>query len=213
MTKQCRPGQSRRITSLDEAKTLDDGVVVLTSDDGGQVLVVARAEAVQCDEVALLALLADLDELAWPSNNMQGSALSFREAAVGSHIGGGMGGGWVTADVWIHESLVQAGAEEGIRCVFDGRCRRLPPPEPVVTENQRASILHAYMQRLPAYGLDFGWGWPEGWNNDALQRNSTTDGRRDSTPTGRSEVVGSDTAGCRASIRSPSMGTSVCWSR
>lgn len=96
MTKQCRPGQSRRITSLDEAKTLDDGVVVLTSDDGGQVLVVARAEAVQCDEVALLALLADLDELAWPSNNMQGSALSFREAAVGSHIGGGMGGGWVT---------------------------------------------------------------------------------------------------------------------
>lgn len=164
MTKQCGPSRSRRITSLDEAKTLDDGVVVLTSDWGGQILGVARAAAVQCDEVALVGLLADLDELAWPSNNMQGSALWFREATVGSQIGGGMGGGWVSADVWTHESLVQAGAEEGIRCVLGGRCRRLPPPEPVVDGNQRSAILRAYTQRLPANGLDFGWGRPEGWS-------------------------------------------------
>lgn len=165
MTEFTPAGRPRRFATLHEAKAADDGVVLLEADWGGQTLVVARATAVHCNEETLQALLFDLDALAWPVNNMQGTWLTFKAARVGERVGGGMGGGLVTDDVWCHAELVQAGVESGVRRVFAGECRRLPEPDPAVEPQQRAAILAAYANRSPAYGLEFGWGWPESFSS------------------------------------------------
>lgn len=169
-----QPGAGRRrIASLDEARSLDDGVVLLEADWGGQTLVVARALAVRCDEPALLGVLAELDALVCPEDNLQGTWLSFGVAGVGTRLGGGMGGGLVSDDVWCHAELVQAGVEAGMRSVLAGEHRRLPAPDPAVEPEQRAAILAAYRRRAPALGIDFGWPSPENWSTiswDEIQR-------------------------------------------
>lgn len=149
------------LRTLAEAHAADDGVVVLEADWGGQILVVAPAAEVACDEAVLCQLLLDLDDLAWPCNERMGTALCFERAAVDAGISGGMGGGRVTGDVWVHAEFVQAGLEPQVRAVLAGRYRRLPEPSPPVEPDVRACILRAYRERLPASGIHFGWGWPE----------------------------------------------------
>ena len=153
------------LRTLAEARAADDGVVVLEADWGGQILVVARAATVACDETVLGQLLLDLDELTWPGNELKGIALCFERVPVGAGIAGGMGGGRVTEDVWVHAELVQAGLEPGVRAVIAGQCRRLPEPNPPVGPEVRECILRAYRERLPASGIHFGWGWPDGWEH------------------------------------------------
>jgi hypothetical protein len=153
------------VRTLAEAKATDDGVVVLEAEWGGQILVVARAAMVACDETALCRLLLDLDELTCPEDELEGTALCFERAPVGTGIAGGMGGGRVSEDVWVHAELVQAGLEPGVRAVIAGRLRRLPEPDPPVEPAVRECILRAYRERLPATGIHFGWAWPEGWEH------------------------------------------------
>ena len=157
-------GPRRRIASLDEARSLDDGIVLLEADWGGQTLVVARAEVLRCDEATVLDLLAELGALTCPEDNLQGTRLSFGVAGVGTRVGGGMGGGLVTDDVWCHDELVQAGVEAGVRSVLAGERRRLPDADPAVDQQQLAAILAAYQRRAPALGIDFGWSSPESWS-------------------------------------------------
>lgn len=157
------------LRTLAQAKALDDGVIVLEADWGGQIVVVARAAAVACDEATLRRLLLDLDELTCPEDELEGTALCFERASVGSTIAGGMGGGRVVEDVWMHAELVQAGLEPGVRAVLAGHRPRISEPDPPVDPAVRERILRAYREQLPASGIHFGRGWPEEYGKLTLE--------------------------------------------
>lgn len=105
--------------SLAEARETPDGVVILQGDYGGQIYVVAPAARVACNEGALLRLLRDLDDIAWPGIEDAGSEVLFERLASGATVPGGMGGGRVDDDVWIHPELARHAA--AIRDVLAGR--------------------------------------------------------------------------------------------
>ena len=109
---------SRRLTSLAEARAVADGVVILQGDRGGQIYVIAPAARVVCDEAALARLLRDLDEIAWPGSDPAAATLGYERLGEGETVPGGMGGGKVTGDVWVHPELRPY--EEAIRAVLAG---------------------------------------------------------------------------------------------
>lgn len=112
--------------SLAAARELDEGVVILEGDYGGQIYLVAPAAQVECSEGALLRLLRDLDEIAWPGSEPDASCLRFERLPAGASVPGGMGGGKVEAGIWIHPELGEQGA--AIRAVLAGLREGLSPP-------------------------------------------------------------------------------------
>jgi len=110
----------RPLASLAEARAAEDGVVILQGDDGGQVYVVCSAAQVQCSESALEQLLVDLDELAWPGNDPSMRRIYFEQLACGSGIAGGMGGGEVGEQPWIHRAFIDRGLGSVITDVLGG---------------------------------------------------------------------------------------------
>jgi hypothetical protein len=90
---------------LSEAQRDPDGVVVLEGDDGGQIYVVVRASDVACSEEALWRLLRDIDEKEWPDNAWDSFRVCFERHPIGEVIAGGMGGGLVTLEPWVHPRL------------------------------------------------------------------------------------------------------------
>ncbi len=108
-----------RLASLADARADPDGRVVLQGDWGGQIYVVARAAQVACDEAALGRLLRELDALAWPGSDASGAEVSYERLREGERVPGGMGGGEVTGEVWVHAEL--RGYEGAIREVLAGR--------------------------------------------------------------------------------------------
>ncbi len=107
--------------SLNEARADADGVVVFEGDYGGQIYLVARASTVSCSEEVLQQLLSDLDVHAWSEPN--GARLYYESLPVGATVAGGMGGGVVTTDVWVHERLRKF--ETAARAVLCGQRDRL----------------------------------------------------------------------------------------
>ena len=107
--------------SLEEAKSLPDGVVILEGDDGGQIYVVCRASLVKCPEEVLGQLLRDLDDIAWPGNDPNMAKVLYERHPVGAGIAGGMGGAVVTKDIWIHDEFIKLRLDAVIREVISGR--------------------------------------------------------------------------------------------
>jgi hypothetical protein len=93
------------LDSLAAARESEDGVVILEGDYGGQIYLVAPAAAGECSEGALLRLLRDLDEIAWPGSEPDASCVRFERLAAGATVPGGMGGGKVEAGIWVHPEL------------------------------------------------------------------------------------------------------------
>jgi hypothetical protein len=106
------------LRSLAEARAVPDGVVILEGDWGGQIYVVAPAARVACDEAALERLLRELDAIAWPENDLGGASVRYQRLRKGDSVPGGMGGGEVREEVWIHPELAPHGAR--IRAVLAG---------------------------------------------------------------------------------------------
>jgi len=95
------------LSTLDEAKKHNDGILILQGDDGGQIYVVARATCVKCSVETLEQLLIDLDEIAWPGNDANSRRIYYERRPIGSGIAGGMGGGFVSETLWIHEKFAK----------------------------------------------------------------------------------------------------------
>lgn len=115
----------RPLASLAEAKAADDGVVILQGDDGGQVYLVCPASLVRCAEATLEQLLIDLDELAWPGNDPNMRRVYYERLATGSGVPGGMGGGRVAAEPWIHGDFIGRGLGAAIADVLRGDRARI----------------------------------------------------------------------------------------
>jgi hypothetical protein len=110
----------RPLTSFAEAKTVQDGVVILQGDDGGQVYVACPVSLVSCSESTLEQLLVDLDELAWPGNDADMRRIYYERLAIGSGIPGGMGGGRITDEPWVHSNFIDRGLGPAISDVLRG---------------------------------------------------------------------------------------------
>lgn len=95
------------LSSLEEAKEYEDGIVILQGDDGGQIYLVVPAAEVNCSIEILKQLLVDLDEIAWPENVASMRGIFYERRSLGSQIAGGMGGGMVLGEVWIHKDFFQ----------------------------------------------------------------------------------------------------------
>src|SRR6266508_288112 len=115
----------RSHSSVAEAKNDPQGVVVLEADDGGQILVVARASKVLFDEPVLVELLRDLDEHSWPGNDPNSRRLVYESVRSGVGIPGGMGGALATDQIWVHPHLVEEGLESAIVDVTEGKRERV----------------------------------------------------------------------------------------
>jgi hypothetical protein len=115
---------------LAEAQADPDGVVILEGDEGGQIYVVFPASAVRAPELALNQLLLDLDAIAWPGQPDM-ARITYERRSVGVGISGGMGGGVVEPNGWIHEEFVRLGMEEEIRAVIDASRDRIAPRSPL----------------------------------------------------------------------------------
>ena len=103
--------------SLTEAKADPDGVVVFEGDYGGQIYLVARAKFVSCTEPQLHHLLSELDALGWADPD--GARVYFESLPVGAGVAGGMGGGVVPPEVWLHSQLESH--EAAVRGVLLGK--------------------------------------------------------------------------------------------
>jgi len=103
--------------TLTDAKSDPDGVVIFEGDDGGQIYLVARASFVSCAESQLQRLLAELDALRWADPDS--ARVYYERLPVGSGVAGGMGGGRVAREVWIHAEL--KAHESAVRHVLQGK--------------------------------------------------------------------------------------------
>lgn len=110
--------------TLAEARRDPYAVAILQGDDGGQLYVVVPVRYVRCSENALRQLLTDLDRLEW--NAPSAAAVRFEEHAVGTGVGGGMGGAVVKDGLWVHGTLRALGLEGHIEQVISGNATRLP---------------------------------------------------------------------------------------
>lgn len=111
---------SRVPHTLDEARLLHDGIVILQGK--GRTYVVCPAARVDCWEPVLKLLLRDLDTIACPLSP-RSARIRYERLAPGTAISGG---GEVTAGAWIADCFVEPGLERAIRGVLRGRLGRLP---------------------------------------------------------------------------------------
>lgn len=102
--------------SLSEAQAAPEGVVVFEGDYGGQIYAVARAQFVRCTEAQLQQLLSELDAMSW--SDPDGASVFFEALPVGAIVAGGMDGGVVAPEVWVHERL--RSWEPAVRAVLQG---------------------------------------------------------------------------------------------
>jgi hypothetical protein len=109
--------------SLAAAREDDAGCVIFEGDYGGQIYLAAPARAVSCDEKALDLLLRDLDALCW--DDEEGRRVVYEQRPAGTGVAGGMGGGMVAADGWIHPEIAELGIVSEIRDVLAARRPRL----------------------------------------------------------------------------------------
>lgn len=109
--------------TLAEARQDPDAALIMEGDYGGQIYLACPVSVVAADEAVVEMLLRDVDELGWDGD---GSGIRYERLPVGSGVMGGMGGGLVSADIWVHEEYVQLGLDDAIRRVIRGDQPRIP---------------------------------------------------------------------------------------
>jgi hypothetical protein len=113
------------LPSLEAAQRDKNGIAVFEGDDGGEVYIVCAARLIHCSEDVLATLLQEIDEIEWPGNDPCMRRVYFESRETGLGIPGGMGGGIVTGETWIHPRLVKQGLGESIKAVLDGTNKKL----------------------------------------------------------------------------------------
>jgi hypothetical protein len=86
--------------SWEEARNDPDAAVVISGDDGGTVYLTVPLRLVHCSAQAIAQFATELDATAW--NDPTALEVTVEHLPVGSSVPGGMCGGLVVDDVWLH---------------------------------------------------------------------------------------------------------------
>src|SRR4051812_9775844 len=87
------------IANLAEACKTPNSAVIMDADYGGQVLLTCPVSRIACDETTLHLLHRDLADL----SGFEDEGLYYEYAPPGTPVPGGMGGGVVVNEPWIHK--------------------------------------------------------------------------------------------------------------
>ncbi len=101
------------IESYLSAKKVEGAYVVMHGDDGGQVYLTVPLANVRASEKNLEKLLAEIDSHAW--NDPRTRLLYYEKGFSGKKLVGGMGGGQMQDNLWVHPKL------EELRSYIDER--------------------------------------------------------------------------------------------
>jgi hypothetical protein len=93
------------LKDIQEARKYEDAIMVFEGDTGGQIYLVCPVQMVNCSSETLRKLLLYLDEIAWPNSDDSERGIFFERKKVGEIIIGGMGGGRVEQDLWVHDEF------------------------------------------------------------------------------------------------------------
>lgn len=91
------------LKSLQEAKKYKDAYLIMEGDYGGQIYLSCPVKIIECQESIIVHLLRDIDNGVW--NNPDGARIYFERKKIGEVIEGGMGGGLIEKEIWIHDKL------------------------------------------------------------------------------------------------------------
>ncbi len=94
-----------RLRAIAEAQADPRSYVVIEGDWGGQVYLTCPAKLVLCDEMRLHELMIELNRLAWDEEDGEGGSVYYDQFDVGDLAFGGMGGGPITGELWIHDEF------------------------------------------------------------------------------------------------------------
>ncbi len=115
------------LRSLRVARKHSDAYLVVEGDYGGQIYLTLPVRLLECSEKTLAELVEELDRIAWAG---QGADVYYERHKVGDGIVGGMGGGRITDDLWLHEEFVDLGLVDNVRAVLTGRRDVMPLFDP-----------------------------------------------------------------------------------
>lgn len=106
------------IRSLEEAHARTDTWVVVEADWGGQILLTIPAALVKCPEDTLRQLVEKLAWITW--GEPEGAAFYFETHKVGYGRAGGMGGGAIRDELWVHPELRPRRLRKRVRTILSG---------------------------------------------------------------------------------------------
>jgi hypothetical protein len=113
------------IDSFENARDFPSAYVIMEGDWGGQIYFSCPMQLVKCSEESLHNLLDDLDVIAWECNEGDGKGLYYEIHSPGDGIGGGMGGGEVKEELWIHNEFMELKLFDEIEQVILGKKDRI----------------------------------------------------------------------------------------
>lgn len=122
MIAQSRGTVYRSYANLSEAIE-NAALVILQGDDGGQIYFTCPAVKVKCSEADLRRLLEYLDAASWRDIEM--ASILFEDCSGTLNVPGGMGGGEVTDDVWLHPAIRTPDLEANVRSFVFGLSQEL----------------------------------------------------------------------------------------
>ena len=106
-----------KFLSLKAALHYKDAYLVMEGDCGGQIYLTVPVKFVKCNEKTLRSLLNEIDSLAWKDPECAG--FYFERRPIGEILIGGMGGGKIQDDLWVHKELEYL--KEKIRLILKGK--------------------------------------------------------------------------------------------
>jgi hypothetical protein len=96
--------------SLEEAKNYENTYVIFEGDYGGQIYLTCSTKIVKCTEEELYTLLKEIDEKNW--QEPEGAGIYFEQIPEKRGVVGGMNGGYITDDLWVHPQIENINEEE-----------------------------------------------------------------------------------------------------
>jgi hypothetical protein len=115
------------LMSFSDAKQTENSVVIMEGDWGGQIYLTCPLNLVSCDEEVLKKLLDYLDGIVWACNEGEGKGIYYEVKCPGEGVSGGMGGGVVLPELWVHDEFLNI--KGTIQKIIDGSNENLPERE------------------------------------------------------------------------------------
>ena len=107
----------KAIKNLEEAKKMKNSFVIFEGDCGGTIYLTCPANMVKCEEKNLQELLEFIDNLYWKDLSM--ASIYYEQAdKIPSSVAGGMGGGVLNTDIWIHPEIEKLNINEKIKNII-----------------------------------------------------------------------------------------------